>query len=73
MAGGISGTGATTGRVSLANQLTEAKRVLAQRQRRYPRLIERGTLHPEEAARRIEVQQDIVLTLTGLALQQGLG
>jgi hypothetical protein len=48
---------------SLAEQLAEAKRELALRQRTYPAWILRGTIEPALAERRLALQVAIVQTL----------
>jgi hypothetical protein len=45
--------------ITTADKLKELKRELAQRRRVYPRLIEKGSLTPQAAARQTEIMQAI--------------
>lgn len=45
--------------ITTADKLKEIKRELAQRRRVYPRLIEKGSITPEAAARQTEIMQAI--------------
>ena len=59
--------------VSLADQLTEAKREFALRQRVYPRWIAEETLPEHVARQRLAAQAAIVATLEGLVSHQATG
>jgi hypothetical protein len=56
--------------ITAADKLKELKRELAQRRRVYPRLIEKGSLTREAAARQTEIMEAIVADYEARAAEE---